>query len=210
MKSIKSSDNTNWQNDLLKDLEYIKAHKRYKMSSKTISPTALIGLILLAAARVALPLLFVTTAGNPSREKSIFEWIMTGSIALFIIILIVRALKVLKFDEISTSFHLQENIALLKKFLTSNHLAFTQHAEAPEVFMIISRNLDANANNDYREVMVFIAGDKQILINSHFTGRKYSITPPSRNYKRMAKELRLWMDKHIGNNNNTTLPVQSF
>src|SRR5690606_2486438 len=72
-----SSPNTNWQNDLLKDLEYIKAHKRYKMSSKTISPTALIGLILLAAARVALPLLFVTTAGNPSREKSIFEWIMT-------------------------------------------------------------------------------------------------------------------------------------
>jgi hypothetical protein len=76
--------------------------------------------------------------------------------------------------------------------------------------MIISRNLDADPNREFREVMVFIADDQQILINSHFTGSKFSITPPSRNYRKMSKMLQQWLDKHINKSNITDVSVQQF
>ena len=201
----------NWQNELLKDLNFIKQHKRYPMGKRTISPALLSGLLLLVIIRIGWPLIFLSGSSAPPEQKSVLQWSLTAIIVVFMAITIYQAIRVLKFDELKTPFFLQQNVVLLHKFFTQNRLAYTQHPEAPEVFMIISRNLDANTKNDYREVMVFIADDNQILVNSHFTGKKFNITPPSRNYKRMARELQQWLnDEQIKNNDNSLLPVNSL
>ncbi len=206
-----SQEKTSWENSLINDLAFIKQHKRYPLGKRTVAPAALIGFALLAVVRVAWPFLFITASGASSESKSLLQWIFTLSLVVLLATVLYSFFKILRFEILKTPCHLQENIALLKKFFVSNHLAYTQHAEAAEVFMILSRNLDANPNRDYREVMVFIADDKQILVNSHFTGKKFNIAPPSRNYKRMARELQKWLnDEQIKNNDNSRLPVNSF
>lgn len=195
-----------WQNDLLKDLTFIKAKKRYPLSRKTFAPATLMGLLALAMLRIAWPLYFTRNVQNP-----IIFW---GTI-LFVILLVIfvfrRYYSVLKFDTINTPYFTQENMVVLKQFLTQNHLAFTQNNDAPEVFLIISRNLDANPDGDHREVMVFIADDKQVLINSHYVGsKKFSITPPSRNYKSMANMLRKWLNEHISNADSSAAVLSRF
>lgn len=208
MKHLNSpQEKATWENRLLNDLAFIKQHRRYPMSKRTIAPAALLGFSLLAMLRILWPLIFITTSDNTVKRQPILQWILILAAVLTAVLILFQAVRVLIFDKLATSFHIQGNIALLKKFFTANHLAYTQHPEAPEVFMIISRNLDMNSKNDYREVMVFIADDNQILVNSHFTGRKFSIAPPSRNYKRMAKELQRWLNSHINSSNTTIVPV---
>ena len=204
------SGSNNWQNDLLRDLAYIKKRKRYKLGKKTIAPAGIVTLVLLTIVRLVWPLLFLNFSTQHTRQSSLLQWVFSLSIALLLLTVVYSFFKVLKFETLKTPRYIQENTVLLHKFFTNNHLAYTQHPEAPEVFMIVSRNLDANAKNDYREVMVFIADDKQILVNSHFTGKKFNITPPSRNFKRMAKQLQSWLDEQIKNNDIPTLPVKTF
>ncbi|MBW7913497.1 MAG: hypothetical protein H3C54_07335 [Taibaiella sp.] len=205
------SGSGDWQNELIRDLAYIKAHKRYKLGKKTIAPASIIALLLLTMARLAWPFIFLSFSAAPTQQSSLLQWIFSLSIAFLLLTVVYSFFKVLKFETLKTPQFMQENIILLHKFFTQNRLAYTQHPEAPEVFMIISRNLDANPKKDYREVMVFIADDKQILVNSHFTGKKFNITPPSRNYRRMARELQKWLnDEQIKNNDNSLLPVNSL
>ncbi len=211
MKKIDPSNNTySWENRLLNDLAFIKQHRRYPMSKRTIAPAALVGFALLAVVRMLWPLIFITTANGLAKQQPILQWILILSTVLVAAIVLFQAFRVLKFDKLVTTYYIQGNIALLKKFFTANHLAYTQHPEAAEVFMIVSRNLDANAKNDYREIMVFIADDKQILVNSHFTGKKFNITPPSRNYKRMSKEFQRWLNGHINSSDSSNVPVKTF
>lgn len=199
-----------WQNELIRDLAYIKAHKRYKLGKKTIAPASIIALLLLTMARLAWPFIFLSFSTVPAQQSSLLQWIFSLTIAFLLLTVVYSFFKVLKFETLKTPQFMQENIILLHKFFSQNRLAYTQHPEAPEVFMIISRNLDANPKKDYREVMVFIADDKQILVNSHFTGKKFNITPPSRNFKRMAKQLQRWLDEQIKNNDISTVPVKTF
>ncbi|HEY9177466.1 MAG TPA: hypothetical protein VIN07_07225 [Flavipsychrobacter sp.] len=211
MKHLNSpQEKAAWENTLLNDLAFIKQHRRYPMSKRTIGPAALLGFSLLAVLRILWPFIFITTSDSVVRNQPVLQWILILAAVLTAVLVLFQAFRVLIFDKLGTSYHIQENIVLLKKFFTTNHLAYTQHPEAPEVFMIISRNLDINSKNDYREVMVFIADDKQILVNSHFTGKRFNITPPSRNYKRMAKELQHWLNNHINSSNNSIVPVKAF
>jgi len=193
-----------WENSIIKDLSFIKKHLRYPFNKKTLVPSLMFGMFLAFIARFAW-----------------FGWIMAraankhsflGSTS-FVVILVLTPLvislaayyRTLRFEAISTVFYMGENQQLIQKFLQSQHLVVYRHPEAPEVFQIISRNISATKNEE-REVMIFIADDKRILINSHITGRKLGLGAyTSRNYKQMAKLLRTWMLTHVPDNTNTAI-----
>ncbi len=189
MKALNSPDsNFDWGKDILNDLSFIKEHKRYPFTKRTIPPSVLLTVGFVVLARIAWPVFFgITTNSN------FMVWLMTIVIAVMIIAVAVQYLQLLKFDAITSEQPLQNNISLLKRFMNDQHLAYTQHQDAPEVFLIISKNLNYNPKKEYREVMVFVADDKRILVNSHFVGSKFSITPPSGNYRKMAKSLNAWL-----------------
>lgn len=206
MKSIDSPNaKASWEDDILKDLSFIKENKRYKLSKRTLRPAGLSILLIVVLSRAS----FFLFLGNLSHSKNPYmSWVMYGLAGFLAIAILFQYYVTLKFDTIKNSYTVSENIDMLQRFLSTQHLAFSRHDKAPEVYMIISRNLNANPDKDYREIMVFIADDQQILVNSHFSGSKFSITPPSGNYKKMAKKLRNWLNNPINKSNNRDIAVQ--
>lgn len=114
-------------------------------------------------------------------------WIV-AMMALTFIFVTRRYLNTLRFRPVPALTTTAENIRLLLLFLQSNHFAFHQHPIAPEVFQIISRNISASGED--REVMVFIADEGRILLNSHFTQSGSKLTMGTSHVREMAKDLR--------------------
>ncbi len=206
MKSINTpNEKADWESSLLNDISFIKQKKRYPLNKKTLTPASISALVWVVFLRGA----FFIFLGNQSKNTQV-SWMLYGLVALLIVIVFYQYYRILKFNIIPNQYHLKKNVELLKKFFTTNNLAYTQHDDAADVFMIISRNLHASPNKEFREVMVFIADDKRILVNSHFTGSKFSITPPSRNYRKMSNELKKWLDSHIGKVDDKAVTVKGF
>ncbi len=200
MKTINTPTNHDWGKDIVKDLAFIKKHKRYPFNKKTITPATITSLCALLIARISLPIFFSTTSNS-----SYLHWMSTLIIIAMILAIVLQYKRVMSFDEIGSPYSEKEHIMLVKKFLSFKQLAFTQHTEAHEVFIIISKNLNTNPKKEYREVMVFIADDKRILVNSHFVGNRFSIAPPSGNYKKMAAELHKWLNTNINSSQSLTV-----
>lgn len=201
MKQLDSgSGSADWGSKIIKDLAFIKAKKRYPLTALAIAPLG--SMILLSALYAS----FISRINFTKQGAPQFV-----SILLVVLIVVTAGTAVygltqtFSFKRITTPYHLSVNMELLKKFLQSQHLAFSQHPEAPEVFMILSKNL--SIRGDYREVVIFITDDKQILLNSHFTGSRFTITPPSKNYKLMTRMLNDWLKTNTPSNNSQSLTV---
>jgi len=201
MKQLNSgSGNADWGSKIIKDLAFIKAKNRYPLTALAIAPLgSLIFLSILYGSFIAR--VNMSRGGMPQLMGILMIVLLT--ILAFTAINNIR--QTFSFRRIETPYHLPVNMELLKKFLQSQHLAFSQHPEAPEVFMILSKNL--SIRGDYREIVIFITDDKQILLNSHFTGSRFTITTPSKNYKLMARMLNDWLKNNTPSNNNHSLTV---
>lgn len=190
MKQLFSGNpQSEWGNKIIKDLVFIKRKGRYPITYKVYSPLGSVFLLL----TISFPVLI----NGISNANGMAKFALAGMLfCMFVGVStsLYQLFQVFSFRKIQTAFHLQANQDMLKKFLQSQHLAFTQHPDAPEVFMILSKNL--SMRGDFREVMIFITDDKQILVNSHFSGNKLFITPPSKHYKQMANRLREWIKIH--------------
>ncbi|OSZ78686.1 hypothetical protein CAP35_10680 [Chitinophagaceae bacterium IBVUCB1] len=190
MKQLFSGNpQANWGNKIIKDLAFIKRKGRYPITYKVISPIC--SALVLFTFTWPVLLNGIAASGDAPRFAL---FIMLACSAMMLGIAAYQLVTVFSFKRIETTLYLQGNKDLLIKFLLSQHLAYTQHPDAQEVFMIISKNL--SVSGDFREVMVFIADDKQILINSHFSGSRISINPPSKYYKQMANRLKEWIKTH--------------
>lgn len=99
-----------------------------------------------------------------------------------------RFLRTLRFRPVPALPTTTENIRLLLSFLQHHHFAYQQHPQAPEVFQIISRNISASGED--REVLVFIADEGRVLLNSHFTQSGSKLTMGTSHVREMAKDLR--------------------
>ncbi|MCW3122558.1 MAG: hypothetical protein JWQ38_2050 [Flavipsychrobacter sp.] len=167
------------------DLVFIKKHLRYPMSKKTLPATAFIALSLFFIFRTLWLTVLIEQRGN--------IWTGVFLAAMMVIAFasgVMRYWRTLKFRSIPTPYFANENIKLIDSFLRVQQLNLYRHPKAPEVFQILSR---AMGNSAQREVMIFIADDKRILINSHFTNQKWLISPASKNAGQMAGQLKEWI-----------------
>jgi len=85
-------------------------------------------------------------------------------------------------------------------------LALSRLDKAPEVFQIISKNVTAS-KNEIREVVIFVADDKRILINSHFVGKKAAFTYPSHHYKQMVTQLAKFVETYNAKSNGSIIAM---
>ncbi len=198
MKQLDSGiSNSNWGNQLLNDLAYIKRHKRYPLSKKTIRPLAIIFILLSVVARLCIPVIFIKK--TPAIVIALLVILCVSIIAYFAY----GIYTTLVFKKINTRFYLQENRSIIEKFFKSLHLAYTIHPDAAEVFMIMSTPIASDS--DQREIMIFIACDKVILLNSHFSGKKPTVYYPSKQYKSMIKTFTKWVNEYSVGNTSTTI-----
>lgn len=188
MKSLPAHDESaEWQSRLLKDLSFIKKHKRYPFKRMTLMPLLLSGIVVAFLLRVLL--LFIL-----SKDHHIYRGIFVVFIAgVPAFISMIRYINILRFFVVQTPYYLNDNMRVLQEFLQEQHLLVFRHPEAPEVFQIISRNI--SVTDEEREVLIFIADNKRILINSHFTSArkwfKFIIAPT--HHKQMVKMLSEWL-----------------
>ena len=188
MKQIENNNQqAQWENNLLHELEYIKKHLRYKPKRKTYVPVVFWGSVLLLVG-IACIVLLVT---SPDHKRN-YIFLLVG-ISTFIIhpLIIIRYLSSLTFTSISTDFFSQQNQYLIERFLKSENMMIYRHPEAPEVFQIQSRNL--YSDRDYREIIIFIADDMRILINSHFTNGGWTLANARRHHRQMGDKLKKWI-----------------
>ncbi|MBA3827497.1 MAG: hypothetical protein H0X33_01030 [Taibaiella sp.] len=187
-----------WSSSLIKDLSFIKKNLRYPLSKKTLVPGIIIGLVIALVLRIT----FIGwTLKNGSHRGSWATYLLIFFIAVPLVISIARYIQTLKFIAIPTAYYLGENMQLLQKFLESERLITLRHPDAPEVFQIVSKSV--SQYKDEREIMIFIADDKRILINSHFTNTGFTIVPASKHYKQMGKMLSSWISAHTVNTGNS-------
>jgi hypothetical protein len=183
-----------WDNSLIKDLSYIKANLRYPIKTATIMPVLMwAAFILLMMALVSVTIYQRTGKGESIPALNI---IMAASTTILFVINIVRYLQSLKFISVHTGNYLKENIQSLETFLKSQQMLVFRHPDAPEIFQIQSRNLSAGKED--REVIIFIADDQRILINSHFTNKGWGFAPSQRHHRQMAGMLRKYMQYTAG------------
>lgn len=175
-----------WDNSLVNDMAYIKKHLRYPMRFKTLKP------VLLWAALLMLMTSIVAAAymAGDTRKMPYFIFVINMISALG---MAVRYILTLRFQEVKTGLFVQQNSAILESFLKAQQLLVFRHPEIPEVYQILSRNLYRAGNSEKREVIIFIADDKRILINSHFTETGFVTPPGGRHHKQMAGKLKEWI-----------------
>ncbi|RYD55010.1 MAG: hypothetical protein EOP56_17460 [Sphingobacteriales bacterium] len=193
----------NWENRLVTDIAYIRQHLRYPITKKTLLPVILWAVLLIIMLS-CVAALFLLGEGKINPILTIL-----GINAFTFISISVRYFDTLKFQEIPTGLFLQENKTMLERFLKSQHLLVFRHPEMPEVFQILSRNINLHtASEEKREVIIFIADDRRILINSHFTESSWAFGMGKRHHRQMAKNLKEWIKNHTPAG--TSLTHQTF
>ncbi len=192
MKRIGSgSAEAQWNRRMVEQLSFIKQRLRYPINRHTAWPAfAIAGMFPALGFAVYLTMVSRHASQNDKR------WFPLALIAMMLtpgITAVLRYLKTLKFVAVPALPAVAENIALLISFLKANHLAFSRHPEAPEVFQIISKNIGSGRED--REVMFFIADEGRILVNSHFTSSRFRSAIGSPHYQQMARTLSAWINQ---------------
>jgi hypothetical protein len=204
MRSLPGApDSPQWDHSLVSDMAYIKARMRYRMTGKIILPVIVWSIILILAITIAIvSYRMKVAAGEKPNSLVVLASLSAASIFLAIIF---QHLASLTFIKIDTGMPLAENSLLTNRFLEAQHLVVFRHPEIPEVYQIISRNISAGKED--REILIFIADDNRILINSHFTNMGWSLFPSGRHHTQMARMLK----DYINNQRNSTgLMHQTF
>ena len=204
MKTISANNDAQWDSKLLNDLGFIKKNLRYPYSAKTLAPVILVGIVtlLVFALEIATGIAAKAEGGAINYKPFIF----CAVIFVPFIVSVVRYFSSLKFVSIPTQNFSSENRQLIEDFLKAQHLVVFRHPDAPEVFQIISKSI--YQYKDRREVMIFIADDKRILVNSHFTNQGFVLIATAPHRKEMSQALKNWI-KANSQNVNTDIEIIS-
>ncbi len=188
MKSIADgvAQGAEWKDSLAEDLTFIKEHKRYRISKRTMPSVLLFVSFLVSTAYMLRTSLMISYKGHVALSIGLVLLLLLLAVSH-----IVRYMRSLRFQTIGTPFVMNENVKILASFLKAQGVNVYHHPKKKEVVQILSRPLGNNPNQ--REVMVFIADDNRILVNSHFAGMKWGMASSSSNAGRMAKKLAEWV-----------------
>jgi len=185
------SGSDQWHSPILEDISFIRRRLRYPLNRRTSAPAITMAILLLAMTTI---IIAITRQFSDGIKISI---VPTVAALLVIAVFIVRLFRSFYFISITTGYSASDNIKALESFLAAKQILVFHHPDAPEVFQIISRPLDGFKGK--REVMIFIADDKRILINSHFVPGSGDAVQPvgASNHHRMAAELKKWMETKV-------------
>ncbi len=201
MKLIEEHQTSKWDDELVNDLSFIRKHRRYPLRRMTLMP--LVSSVLLLAVTIWT---FWDVLYSDKHSANNFRYVIVFLVAVPILASIGRYFNLIRFRAIHTPFPIGGNMKLLEQFLEEQKLITFRHPTIPEVYQIISKNI--SAIGDDREVLIFLADDKRILINSHYTSsRKWFrfMSPPTHEHE-MIKMFMKWLSSRPSSS--STSPVQ--
>lgn len=190
---IDSPENFHWSNPILKDRQFIKKHHRFPLTGRIILSIFILALpILIYIGIMTLSLDIIidgwkNLAKHP--ENMVYQLIFCGFLLAPLLILL-KGLRSIRFKCIPAESLVSANMEQISTFLQTEQIAFYRHPDAPEVFQISSRIIDPSSQS--REIMVFIADDKQILVNNHISSKKGPRLSMSFEQRKLLKKFRKW------------------
>ena len=175
----------NWDKQILTDLSYIKQHLRYPMRLRILTPIVFWIVFSLLVGGIIL---------SSMLEKNFSPVFLFSFIPLLLpCMIILRYVRSLRFAKVQTPYTLAENMAILERFLKAHHLLIFRHPQAPEVFQILSK--DISVGKEEREIMIFIADDYRVLVNSQFTQAGWSLPQGKSHVNQMCQSLLHYMKR---------------
>ena len=202
MKALPTGNSdAQWDDTLVKNMAYIRKNLCYPWNKTIIIPIIFWTGLTLA---IVLLMLFIYLHLDKGQKPSPIFFFCFIQLILYPVI-ITKYLQTLKFSVIPTDLFLADNCKLIESFLKSEHFLIFRHPELPEVYQIASK--DISFGDEQREIMIFIADDKRILLNSHFTNSGFRITPERRHHKQVANMLKSWI---IAKKANTNTAISSI
>ena len=173
--------------DIAIELSFIKQHKRYPISKKMLLSIAAIVFILLI---VSMQLMFITFANNAE-----YKYLSMVILAIALLTAADRAIKLwrtLKFEELLSAKNASGNNQLISRFLAEQQILSHVHLEDSNIFMVQSREID-NDEKPQKEIMILIADNNRILINSHYSNMWWYASGPYRRSDLLSKQLAEWL-----------------
>lgn len=189
------NDQNKWERSIVRDLNYIKANKRYRWNAKLRAPLIIYSILILLAA------FLVIITVTDIEAKRISRFFVPSVSFLMLGVIILNYLQSLKFIDLPTGLNKQLNHDLLVSFLNRKGLLIYYHPETNDVIQIVSRPL--SFQDERREVLIFVIDDNTILINSHFTDSGWKLTAAARHDKQMGAELMQWINQYKSQNEKT-------
>ena len=176
------------------DIDFIKKHLRYPLNSfQKYKPFVVFFVMIIVIALIAFFL--ISKGENDSSMKSFFRKSIPF-LGAFISISygFYKFYTSLFFDKIKTSFSIEDNKVLLTNFFMSNHFKYYVMHDLHDVFMMQSSLIKGSKE---QEIVIFIAVDNEILINSHI-----STSNIFHQHKRKVNELVMMLEKFVAQNKN--------
>ncbi len=128
------------------------------------------------------------TAFHNGNIAGLFPGLLPMVLATPVIAGMVRYRRSLKFAVLPTRVNKAGNRLILERFLREQQLQVVNHPLSKDIFQIVSTPVSTKTG-DMRQVMVFIADEGRILLNSHFTASGLMIAPASRLHHKMKQQL---------------------
>lgn len=183
------NNGAHWEG-LTEELEYVKQHRRYPISRKTLPVVGVLLLLLLIATQWLLHT-FTSTADN-----TYIQWFLLAMVLVLVVSSMARFWSMLRFVTLPTYKDAVGNSKLIAQFLKEQHINALAHPLAAHVYMVQSREIGSGKSTQ-KEIMIIVADNKRILINSHYANNRWYATRPRRKCGQIVKEMRIWLEANM-------------
>ncbi len=171
------------------DLAFIRRKLRYPINSfRKIFPFIFFIFFMAVFSFIYYELLHQGTFARSKILPQLFPFFISGGI---ITLAVIRYTRSFFFEKLTTGLSTADNIRLLESFFSHQQLRHHTMPAYPDVLMI---NSVMNSNGSEQEIVVFIATDNIILVNSHISTS--NIFPRSkRKYKELLYMLKTFLSR---------------
>ncbi len=179
-------------NGVYEDLDFIKKKLHYPLRRRLLVP--LLAWILPLLALYGFSLARIWGAGNPADSRRYYMGVLPVIFTIITLVGLSRYGATLRFSTLYTGLDKIRTRNLVAAFLEAQQVAVITHPMSKDIFQIVSTPVSSRSG-DMREVMVLIADEGRILVNSHFANNTLMMVPPARLRKHMEGALKKWISE---------------
>ncbi|PSK93949.1 hypothetical protein [Taibaiella chishuiensis] len=172
------------------DLDFIKKKLHYPLRRRLLVP--LLAWIVPLLALYGFSLARIWGAGDPADHRRYYMGVLPLIFTIITLAGLSRYGATLRFATLYTGLDRRRSRELIAAFLRAQQVAVITHPMSGDIFQIVSTPVSSRSG-DMREVLVLIADEGRILLNSHFANNTLMMVPPARLRRHMEKALKNWI-----------------
>jgi|GEM_PF-7020944 hypothetical protein len=180
-----------WPKHIVEDLPSIRQNLSYPFRWRTIFPLLLGLTVILFIVPVVLSLTLGDTPLAPL--INVFIWISVGISILGWTAAIYQYRKSLVFTAVANPGTANQQLQTIQQFFATRGIMVLAHPETENIQYVVSKPVKEGSQE--REVVILIADNNRILINSHFSGKGLNLALNQRTYQGLVTAMEEFIAK---------------